>query len=112
MALAAPDYFAGAPDVAAGAEKLFKLAGWIRRRCNEITNEADLDVLKAYDLAGLCQLFRQEADRWISAGDILHVRDALRQLTIEASQGNVVQTTTEINTNYKALYDAAGVFVT
>lgn len=112
MPLVAPDFFAGAPDPERGARNLFVQAGWIRRRCNEITAEADLDPDKIYDLAGQCQLFRTEADKWRSGNEVTIVLQALVQLTREAGIGNAVKTDTEINNDYKQLYAACGAFLT
>ena len=113
MALAAPDYFAGANDPKRGAQVLFGCAGWIRRRCNEIIAEPTLDVFKIYDLASNCFNYRQEADKWRDGGgDIQSVRDSLVQWTREASVGNATKTAAEINADYKALYVAAGTFLT
>lgn len=112
MALAAPDYFAGSNDPKKGAALLFNYAGWIRRRCNEIVAEAELDVVKIYDLAGNCLNFRQEADKWISGGNLTAVREALITLTREGSVGNATKTDAEINADYTALYAAAGTFLT
>jgi hypothetical protein len=112
MALVAPDYFAGAPDPERGARNLFSYAGWVRRRCNEITAEADLDPVKIYDLAGNCQNYRTEADKWRNGSELTTVLHALVNLTREAGAGNVVKTDAEINEDYKQLYAAAGVFLT
>lgn len=110
MALNAPDYFAGAPDVQGSAQNIFKLAGWIRRRCNEITAETKLDLIKIYDLARLCKVIRDEADKWIVAGEVTQILDALADHTRQAT--GTTKTTAEINTDYKALYQAAGNFLT
>lgn len=113
MALVPPDFTVGISDPRRGALQLFTYAGNIRRLCNEIMSEGDLDVFKIYDLAGTCQLFRAEADKWINGGgDINIVRDALIQLTHEAGIGNPLKTALEINDDYKALYTAAGNFLT
>lgn len=111
MALAAPDYFAGANDPKKGAYALFATAGWIRRRCNEITAEAALDVFKIYDLASNCFLFQQEADKWRVAGEITQVLQELAALTLAAGAGNSSKTPGEINADYKALYATAGNFI-
>lgn len=112
MALAAPDYFAGANDPKKGAYALFATAGWVRRRCNEITSEATLDVFKIYDLASNCFLYQQEADKWRVAGEVTLVLDELVTLTKTAGVRNATKTTEEINADYKQLYTAAGAFVT
>lgn len=112
MAFVPPDFSLGAGDPKRGALQLFTLAGNIRRLCNEIMSESDLNAFKIYDLAGHCFLFKQEADKWRNGGgDINAVRDALIQLTHEAGIGNPLKTSTEINDDYRALYAAAGDFL-
>jgi hypothetical protein len=110
--LAAPEFAAGSPDVLQGARQLFASAGWIRRRANEILAEVDLDPLKIYDLAGHCFLFRQEADKWLSAGEVTRVLEELVKLTQSAGVGNAARTPAQINADYKALYAEAGSFIT
>lgn len=112
MALAAPDYFAGAKDPIKGAYALFTTAGWVRRRCNEVLAEASLDPVKLYDLAGQCFIFRQEADKWIAAGEVTAVLEELVRLTLSAGMANTSKTPVEINDDYKQLYSAAGSFIT
>jgi hypothetical protein len=112
MPLAAPNYFAGALDPQRGAQQLFTTAGWIRRRCNEVLAEADLDILKIYDLASNCFLFRQEADKWRSGQDFIQVHETLVAQTRAAGTGNAIKTEAEINADYKALYQATGAFLT
>lgn len=112
MALAAPDFFAGANDPERGARVLFNYAGWIRRLCNEITAESPLNVLKIYQLADQCFHYRAEADKWRVAGEITLVLQALVKLTRDAGVGQPTRTDAEINTDYKALYTAAGSFLT
>lgn len=102
---------AGAPDPINGARNLFNHASWIYRRCNEITAEVDLDPLKIYDLAGQCQNFRAEADKWRSGNEITVVLQALVALTRESGVGSPAKTDAEINDDYKALYAAAGNFI-
>jgi len=103
---------AGAPDPEQGARNLFNAASWIYRRCNEIAADATLDPVKIYDLAGKCQGFRAEADKWISGPNVTLVRQALVDLTRQAGAGNVVKTDAEINADYNALYAAVGAFLT
>jgi hypothetical protein len=111
MPLAAPDYFAGSIDPIRGAHALFTEAGWIRRRCNEIIAEVDLDPVKLYGLAGHCFSFRQEADKWIKGVDFDAVREELVRLTQAAGVANSVKTVAEINDDYKRLYAEAGTFL-
>lgn len=112
MPLVTPNYAAGSKDPLIGARNLFMIAGWIWRRCNEITTESTLDVLKIYDLAWKCNQYRDEADRWISAGEVTEVLAEIVKLTESAGRGNVTKTTSEINSDYKDLYQAAGTFLT
>lgn len=113
MALAAPDFKAGWLDPENGAKSLINSAAWIRRRCNEIVAEADLDVFKIYDLASNCFGFRQEADKWRDGGgDFQAMRQALIDETVRRSLGETVKTPAEINDDYKALYVATGAFIT
>lgn len=112
MALVAPGFTAGWIDPIKGAQFLFNTAGWIYRRCNEVLAETDLDPIKIYDLAGHCVLFRQEANKWISAGEVTQVLSELVRLTLAAGVSHATKTPEEINTDYKQLYTATGVFET
>lgn len=111
MTLAAPDYFAGAPDPIRGAYALFTEAGWIYRRCNEVLAETLLDPVKIYGLAGHCFTFKQEADKWKSGNNLTLVMEELVRLTLSAGKGNVQKTAADINTDYVQLYTAAGNFI-
>lgn len=112
MPLVAPDYFAGALDPTRGALILFQEAGWIRRRCNEISAEPELDAIKIYDLAARCFFYRKEADKWRVAGEVTQVLAELVRLTQAAGIGNAIKPEAEINEDYKQLYIAAGDFLT
>lgn len=109
MPVAAPDYYAGSPDVKRSASLLFHFAGWIRRRCNEIITEPELDALKIYDLANNCENFVTEARRWFNDGgdDMAVVLTELASLTMSAGRGNQRKTEAEINQDYKDLYRGA-----
>lgn len=95
-----------------GAETLFLRATWIYRRCTEITAEPRADVLKVYDLASKCFRFREEADRWFAVGELTEVVEALIERTRQAGKGHPDKTDAEIKAEYKALYTAAGAFLT
>lgn len=110
MPLAAPKYKAGWVDPQSGAQALFKAAGWIYRRCNEILEEAVLDPVKLYDLASNCFLYRLEADKWIKAGQFTEVGAELVRLT-QSSAGVGAKSVDAINEDYKQLYDEAQVFL-
>ncbi len=112
MALNAPDFYAGSLDVERGAINLFQLAGWIRRRCNEIIDEPEMDILKLYDLCHLCNRLRTEADNWIDAGDITLVLDKLIDITRQSGKGNVDKSAVDLNQDYKDLYIVTGNWLT
>lgn len=111
MPFPAPDYFPGSNDFERGAKTLFELAGWIRRRCNEIVAETSLDATKIYSLADLCFRFRQEADKWIQAGEVTNVLSALAREIRERAPNAPVKTEAEVNAEAKALYAGAGAFL-
>lgn len=112
MALAAPDFFAGSHNPQQGAVNVFNSAGWIRRRCNEIAAEAELDMFKALDLAANCLGFRTEMEKFRDgAGDLREIRAALIAETRARAPGNPVKTAAEVNDDYKALYAATGVYL-
>jgi hypothetical protein len=111
MPLAPPiDSTAGTRDPRQGAETLFRLAAWIYRRCNEITAEVRLDVIKIYDLAANCERFVAEADTWMDSGSLARVTEALVASTREAGIGGPEKTRAEIEADYKGLYAAASAF--
>lgn len=114
MAFPAPDYVAGSQttDPDKGALRLYQLAGWIRRRCNEIAAATDLNVFVIYDLAGLCQQFVTEGDKWKSNGSVTAVLDALVRLVKEGSPNNPALTPAQIQTEATAVYQACGTFLT
>lgn len=112
MPFPAPDYFAGAVSTQQLAKVIFGTAGWVRRRCNEILSEPRLDVLKIYDLGQQCRLFREYCDRVMQAGEVTVILEALVQLIREDGVGRPAVTAAEVNADAKALYQAAGVFLT
>lgn len=114
MAFPAPDYAAGSQttDPDKGAQELYRIAGWIRRRCNEYAADSVANVFVVYDIAGLCQRFRTEADKWIKNGSVTAVLDALVRIVQEGSPNNPKLTAEQINTEATAVYQACGTFLT
>lgn len=113
MAFPAPDYAAGSQttDPDKGAKELYALAGWIRRSCNEYIADTVANVLLVYRLAGECQRFRAEADKWRSGADLTKVLEALVRIVKEGSPNNPVLTVSEMNTQAVAVYQACGTFL-
>lgn len=112
MTFAAPDYFAGAPNVPQLARAIVGTAGWMRRRCNEVLAETALDVIKIYDLGQQCRVYREYIDSVLQSGDVTAVLEAIVALLQQEGVGRPTLTSAQANTELKAVYQAAGTFLT
>lgn len=91
------------------ADGIFRLATDMRSLAVSIRDNAtNTEVFKVYDLSAKTRQFRTKVEAVQSGGNIVGILQALAELTKEET--DVVRTTAEIQGDYTALYQAAGVF--
>lgn len=114
MTASVPDYAAGSQttDPDRHADAIVRRAGFIRRRCNEITAASELNASALFALAGDCAVVRDIIDFYRSGADIGTLKAALIARTREIGIGNPEKNETEIQADWAAVYTAIGTFLT